>query len=43
MGKVLNNISPRATACCDEAVLPVAAAQLVYKLNALGVERRPRT
>src|SRR5678809_1001890 len=36
MGKLLNSISPRAMDCCAAALLPLAVAQLVYRVNALG-------
>src|SRR4029077_12070306 len=41
MGKVLNNTSPRATDCCAAALDPLADAQLVYRVNALGVNAAP--
>src|SRR5689334_8363565 len=41
MGKVLNNISPRATACCAAELLPLAVAQLVYRVKALGSKPVP--
>ena len=36
MGKLLNSISPRAMDCCAAALLPLAVAQLVYRVKALG-------
>ena len=39
MGKVLNNISPRATDCCAAAFVPVAFAQLAYRVKRIRIER----
>ena len=41
MGKLLNNISPRAIDCCDAAFAPLALAQLEYRVNTLGSNADP--